>query len=436
MIYQPTSDMFQQKLVFSLLLFSRLIQEYTYVYALSAGINEKRYSSRIINRIDLRDDIGFTSLAVYPLPSNGNNASINEYIVASGSKRGTVEYFTLQEVVRSTYFDNVEDKHTTNKGWIDITNRKYFDLSEVQQNCCNDSLNHFYRPYPLYSLGFLVESSESDSVGKDKRILVIGGGDRYLTFLSCGDIENIKIDSVMGPHTGWVKDIYIDLTTQYVHSIGCNCIETWSKMHLEWTHLAKRKIESSLEGSTLSSDLLCLCSGPKLLDDSLTFFSGGVDGRIHQWNAEVECADPLYSIPAHMGRVTCLSYSNIAGFLLSASHDGTLQCRYLQDCPLANINNSVSIDIGSNQRISSIELLEEDKDRVRAILGTVTGSIILLEVEKDSADQSLRVIPKSELIEIVNGESIYKLKSLKKIGSSSSILIAHSVGLSIVQISF
>jgi hypothetical protein len=63
-------------------------------------------------------------------------------------------------------------------------------------------------------------------------------------------------------------------------SIGCKCIETWKKREDsdEWVHLFKSLIESDpMQGSTLSSDLLCLCS----LAENGRIESGGVDGRIH-----------------------------------------------------------------------------------------------------------------------------------------------------------
>ncbi len=40
-----------------------------------------------------------------------------------------------------------------------------------------------------------------------------------------------------------------------------------------------------------------------------SFYSGGVDGRIHAWSHDLTVKDPLYSIGAHNDRINATKYS-------------------------------------------------------------------------------------------------------------------------------
>jgi hypothetical protein len=180
-------------------------------------------------------------------------------------------------------------------------------------------------PFPIYTLAF--------SKNKPKNgVLFSGGGDRYVTVWRKqqqtsssppqGRNEDLwtTASQKLGPHTGWVKDVYYDGVNEILHSIGCNCIESWKKMPTEkendepilFSHWKKSTIESSpTAGSTLSSDLLCLCGTTsirqgtnnenlgrsKMMDDLL--LAGGVDGRIHVWNSK-GMGNHLYSAGQHM----------------------------------------------------------------------------------------------------------------------------------------
>lgn len=150
------------------------------------------------------------------------------------------------------------------------------------------------KTFPVYSLA---SSSE---------FLFCGCGDRYVSVLNLIESEGSH-EQRLGPHTGWVKDIYYDSQSELLSSIGCNCIETWGRTprsERSWEHLKKRSIESSpTQGSTLSSDLLCLCGAGKGKD---YFYSGGVDGRIHVWSVDPSMTEPLQSRrPTELPPVLC-----------------------------------------------------------------------------------------------------------------------------------
>lgn len=201
---------------------------------------------------------------------------------------------------------------------------------------------------PIYSMA---GSCLFDNGGGSSTALFCGGGDRYVSVWEESNSDRGQragsswvMNQRLGPHTGWVKSVLLnpgekgDDQQEFLHSIGCNCIETWSKEtpkakatgssgRFDWKHVRKVSVESSPSmGSTLSSDLLCLCP---FRDGA--FFAGGVDGRIHLWNVNSTirgkiCVEPIASVAAHDGRVNALKYDANMCLLFSGSHDGTICC--------------------------------------------------------------------------------------------------------------
>ena len=183
-------------------------------------------------------------------------------------------------------------------------------------------------PFPIYSL--------ARSTTPNGGVFFSGGGDRYVTVWGVQPTTSPqgrnkdwlwKTSSLqkLAPHTGWVKDLYYDTSNEILHSIGCNCIESWKrntpieKVEAEplvlFSHWKKSTIQSSpIAGSTLSSDLLCLC-GTSRQDynengsNTDLILAGGVDGRIHIWNSkDMGNNQPLCSWSAHDGLVNCLCF--------------------------------------------------------------------------------------------------------------------------------
>ena len=166
------------------------------------------------------------------------------------------------------------------------------------------------RPSPIFSLDLAV----------DKQQIFSGSGDRYVSVWEKEDDNWFRVQK-LGPHTGWVRDVLYNEHSGRLHSIGCNCIETWKLSEDgKWEHEKRSQIESSpLDGATLSSDLLCLSS----LEDSY-FLAGGVDGRLHLWDS-LSMSSPVRSIPAHEGRVNAIECGT-SGLVFTAGNDGKVKC--------------------------------------------------------------------------------------------------------------
>lgn len=346
--------------------------------------------------------------------------------VVAGTKRGNLEQFQW----------NAESQSFVHDGSI---------KSPPNQNDGSASKSI---PYPIYSLLL----SEQDG----RFQLFCGGGDRYITIWEHDTkAETWKVAQRLGPHTGWVKALSLDTTKGLVHSIGCNCIETWTpgKNSDEWGHLKKRAIESSPElGATLSSDLLCLAQFEDLL------CSGGVDGRIHVWSSDpINSLQPKRSIAAHDGRVNTLVTVPLATndgnnpnacLLFSSGHDGILQCRKLERDVKDNVMltkhaiGSLQIldECGGAVRVAAMTchpLVENDNQTVRVRLGTTVG--VLFEVLVTSSDDGAWTSCAMKQISIVNlgmETSIHAMLTTSREleeSSCSCTIVGHAKGLSTLK---
>jgi WD40 repeat protein len=271
------------------------------------------------------------------------------------------------------------------------------------------------KTFPVYSL---TSSSE---------FLFCGCGDRYVSVLNTFEDKSSQ-EQRLGPHTGWVKDLYYHSPSELLFSIGCNCIQSWKripKSEGSWEHLKKRSIESSpTQGSTLSSDLLCLCGAGEGKD---YFYSGGVDGRIHVWSVDPNVKEPLQSIGAHAERLNCLLYKS--NFLFSVGNDGQLQCRragpQLQDAV-------ATLYIGKDLRVTAGGLLKSTESSIDLVLGCSNGALKQFHVDFDKS--AVSISEKDQLI--VSGDaSIQALLFVPAEGSNPElVLVGHSKGLDAITL--
>ena len=213
------------------------------------------------------------------------------------------------------------------------------------------------KPFPVYSM-------ESDG----SNALFCGGGDRYVSVWkgrqSTGK-KDWRMTQRLGPHTGWVKDVVY--ANEKLFSIGCHCIETWKPdENGNWGHVSKSSIESDPKmGVTLSSDLLCLASIA-----SGRLLSGGVDGRIHQWDTNT-MGKPELSLPAHCGRVNALTADSTQKILFSVGHDGCLKSWY---CSNRSIHAIDSKCIRTGVRALSVACWVDDfGESLRIVVGDNLG---------------------------------------------------------------
>jgi hypothetical protein len=275
--------------------------------------------------------------------------------------------------------------------------------------------------YPIYC----IDANQNGS------ILFCGGGDRSV---SVWERRHPWVKSqTLGPHTGWVKGLVFNRHDQLLHSIGCNCIETWtasnksSDEYYHWSHWKKSTIKSSpTEGCTLSSDLLCLC----LVGPSPQYVAaGGVDGRIHFWASSI-MGQPRVSFAAHSGRVNALVYAPDNHALLSASSDGYLKCWDCLDFSTAS-SPMLQLDFGSNVRITALSY-GMHLGKPMAMVGTQTGEVSLVALPALGSDETLRIV---ERIQLKGSPVVYAHCMLPNQTSrdACSVLVGHSQGLCYIE---
>ena len=297
----------------------------------------------------------------------------------------------------------------------------YFKPSDNQIQFLGEIQDEMFEPKP-----FPIFSMASTSDGDPPIQLFCGGGDRFISVWQLHEENKWTCPQRLGPHTGWVKDVLYDHRGDSLHSIGCNCIESWKRADgMEWTHAAKRSIQTSLEkGATLSSDLLCLCA----LDEADCFFAGGVDGRIHAWSCDTGVKDPLDSIRMHDGRINVMAFSRTARLFFSSGHDGTVQCRRdFQGSPLRTVADA-QINIfdvnGKPARVTALALLEESCDYVQFMIGTANGELACFEaaVKKDTVVLTETTSQRFHLLDEPLINAICLLKSAEALGSQWPII--------------
>ena len=314
------------------------------------------------------------------------------------------------------------------------------------------------RPTPIYSLAH----------GGSSDLVVSGAGDRYVSIWERQG-SNWYLQQRLGSHTGWVKGVLLDETNQIIHSIGCNCIETWRRkksIHSSsvggerWYHESKTWIESCpTEGATLSSDLLCLAwlnHDFGMAPGRRRFFgAGGVDGRLHVWesnaltttmmgssnNKNNNCSPPKLSVAAHAGRLNAMAHLKQSDYLYTAGHDGhvrawSLRTLWNDDDDLGsfravysfghgihhhNVNNKADED-ALPQRVTALCALKMDgMDHVLA--GTNTGEVTLLVLTTN--DETLQSVSSFQLV----GRPIVNAICLTGHETDPTICIGHSTGL-------
>lgn len=287
--------------------------------------------------------------------------------------------------------------------------------------------------FPIYSLAV---SNTRDS---DYLTVFGGGGDRYISLVTIdSQTDETVVDEQqrLGPHTGWVKDLLFDAEKNRLYSIGCNCIETWAPLWkgggAEWRHKHKYSVESSVEdGSTLSSDLLCLCHHP-----GGCILVGGVDGRIHVVGGS---AEPPFSFGAHDGRVTALLYHDPHALLVSCSHDGSLQCRFAPhlstDCQAAaaTASQQVTDTHGNNLRLTACAITNTTDDAVSLVVGSSSGVIVQIRVSMGANPHSISSLTEEWRLTLPTNSMINAILPSSWNGKTSSILVGHAQGLDLLS---
>lgn len=313
-------------------------------------------------------------------------ATLGSYGVATGNKLGKLE---IQEIQRSSG-----------------------NPTPTSAQFCRSINGASNRPSPIFCLAF----AESED------LLFSGAGDRYVSVWE-KEGKNWICSDTLGPHTGWVRDLLYDRKSGRLHSIGCNCIETWTLSEAGvWEHWEKSKIESSpLDGATLSSDLLCLSAFQEPY-----FLAGGVDGRLHVWNS-AKIGSPIRSHSAHNGRVNDITYSS-SGFIFSAGNDGKVLC-WQSVSENFDFKLVTSFEV-ENSRITCLWASDKVGDLNEFIFcGTNHGEVVLLAL----ADGGGKLSPIStfQLIQ----QPIIHCFCVDEQDKDFNLWIGHSNGLSVYPLS-
>lgn len=247
--------------------------------------------------------------------------------------------------------------------------------------------------------------------------LLAGGGHRYVDVWRRLTDGRWNLTQRLGLHTGWVKDVLWDADNQLLHSIGCNCIETWFMDGDTFRHRCKSAIESSPDlGATLSSDLLCLC--PFGTDRLL---SGGVDGRIHVWQSSI-MKETRFSFAAHQGRVNDLVYDHVNALAFSASHDNTIKCWSI-DGTGSSLVDEFNLE---PRRVTAIELCPSPRGKCILVAGSSDGRVLLLGFEIETGF-SVHCDVGMEDSPTVN--AICALNNPNPVENHFTIVVGHSKGL-------
>lgn len=284
--------------------------------------------------------------------------------------------------------------------------------------------------FPIYSMA--VDSTSSD--------LFCGGGDRHVTVWSMQGGQ-MKMKQRLGPHTGWVKDVLYDVFSRQLHSIGCNCIEIWRKSPSDacrWTHFRKVHVESCAKmGSTLSSDLLCLCAC-----SNGSFFAGGVDGRIHLWDSASSSGEPIISISAHDGRVNALAFDASSSLLFSGSHDGKIKCWHVETSSPHLLTLLVETSVsGKDSRVMSLAHCvdphdESSKAAVKLFFGTQNGLVGAASVRTEAGEGETVIAHLGHTIlpdkPTVNALVVVPVASKAPLKKRFQILAGHSAGMTLL----
>lgn len=284
--------------------------------------------------------------------------------------------------------------------------------TDVGQPCpttarfCSGINGETNRPSPIFSL----------DLARDIDQIFSGAGDRYVSVWEWEDGNWFCVQK-LGPHTGWVRDVLYNEKSCRLHSIGCNCIETWRFADdRNWEHEKKSQIESSpSDGATLSSDLLCLCK----FNENF-FFTGGVDGRVHVWDSTL-MDSPVRSMSAHDGRVNAIEYTS-GGLVCTAGNDGKLKC-WKYNSREDRLEPVAEFDFGGS-RITALSSVDLGGKEDHVFCGTNVGEVALLSLHKGSYALDLVTF-----FQIVQRPTIHSL--CVTVGDEPDLWVGHSNGLSV-----
>ena len=300
---------------------------------------------------------------------------------------------------------------------VGTKNGRLFRSKDTKSERSWNELVGYETKYPVYSLAF------TQGHGSKGPLLFGGGGDRYITVWEANGSGAFHFVQRLGPHTGWVKDLAFDDATQRLYSIGCNCIETWDCEVAPATHIVKRAIGNSPDmGSTLSSDLLCLCLVPEQ-----RLVSGGVDGRIHLWSDDLKSTEPLFSESCHDGRVNSLVYSKAMNVLFSVGNDSKVIAFRMCEESFQLLGD---FNVAGELRLSVASIIRETYDNCAMALGTSDGQVVLMNVSMSS--ESVDFVETSRVRVIDDNPMIYAIcNDPKNVQSKTEkrILVGHAKGL-------
>lgn len=443
------------------------------------------------------DGVGVTSIVSVPiLPSNSPSSSSSvhaddteyddQYYV--GTKRGRVVHISLpppSSISKSSsvqIHDILSDDH-------------------INDDAKRGDMKLISRPYPIFSLMCVLQNGcNEEEYGNDYELLA-GGAVRYVTVLrrrgrkqhrdgrQLHEREFWLMEEQLGPHTGWVKDMAMfkmqqtnDGNVVFIFSIGCNCIEVWSRNGGNYQHKHKLKIESSVQmGSTLSSDILCLATASisKLNNDDdddddnkidgsiYLLLAGGVDGRIHLWTMTTTKSETVHgntstifdcvgSIPAHQGRVNSMAACPVMNVLISVGNDSSIHCRQITsnlllsswETKILNLavdhdGEIVAVEEDDNEsssrrglKITSLCIVDETARQSTIAIGTSCGRLALFDIALTDNDCIMTLLRETMKLGVETGEDgkedevvIHALCAGKRYDDIQRILVGHARGL-------
>ena len=427
--------------------------------------------------------------------------SFDNSIIVVGTKKGRIYYHDNYE--QSNNNDKIGNNNSMEKGNVFDDNKNNDDGTLLYEEIIS---SNYSTKYPIYSIAVSSPSpsspspSETPKPTEEDRLLFCGSGDRWISVWrekvgkSYDSNNGFEFVQKLGPHTGWVKDLVFDQHNRLLHSIGCNCIESWdcsaidnntAPMSSSIRHITKRSIENSPTlGTTLSSDLLCLCLVPTTVinDDEESsqlqlLVSGGVDGRIHLWFSDPttttttttissNIADthgrssvnnnkndhlmdeqkmvPIHTISAHEGRVNAILWSSAVNAIFTIGNDGVL-CVFrvssengfqLQSKLKINKGTSVTAEVSPTTRLSTVSLTEnindirEQQGKCSLVLGSSNGDIYFVTAET-TPDHGIVCQLLNDLCTTIDGNPmIYSIAYCEgdNTVAPSRLLIGHATG--------
>ena len=183
-----------------------------------------------INDIN-NDDDTYTKIRVQQQSTQSTSSSLNHTIYI-GTTRGKLHEISIP--IQSSLSSSSSSYIPNQNGNNNIEDSKYY-LSSVSLS----------KPYPIYSMDVVdlnlhsnKDYSDDNDYKNDRRMILCGGGDRFVTIWEKEKVNNTnhrdtKNDSNndeddsnddkwsdhtrLGPHTGWVKDVVYDHANEFIY---------------------------------------------------------------------------------------------------------------------------------------------------------------------------------------------------------------------------